>query len=200
MTIKDLLENNKLDIDYEISVEEFTKKYLLDYNLTKEQLKTKNEIVSLLYYGFMIAINWNIKISLEETNTFRKVMYNLRFKNIQILKERLFKDDKISIFKFRESKDSILYSDIQGVKYINTHFKDVTLYDRFISFYSLGFLIGTIYVKKRYNKIFSSTISGAKPLDKKSNEYIKIKDSTLPEFIEEFNTFVLNNKKILKLK
>ncbi len=199
MTIKDLLENNKMN--FELSVEEFTSEYLLDFNLTTEQIKTKDEINSLLYYGFMIAVNWNIKISLEEISSIRKAMFNLRFKNIQILKERLFKqNNKISTFKFEESKNSGLYSDTQGVQFINTHFKDISLYDRFISFYSLGFWIGTIYAKKRYNKIFSSTISGAVPLNKKSNEYVKIVDTLLPEFIEEFNTFVLNNKKILKLK
>lgn len=199
MTIKSLLENDK--INYEVSLEEFVKKYFLGFNLSEEQLKTKNEINSLLYYGFMLAINRQIKISLEEINFLGRIQYGLRLKNMKVLKKRLFKNNgRLSIFKFKESENSDLYSDIEGVKYIKKHFKDKASYDRFISFYSIGFWLGVFYARNKYSKIVSSTISGAESLNKDSKKYIKVKDSSLPEFVDEFNDFILNNKEILKLK
>lgn len=195
MTIKDLLENDK--VDFNLPIEEFVKKYVFEFNLSEEQLKTKDEIYSLMFYGFMIATRWHIKISLEEIVPIRKAQYNLKYKNIQILKERLLDNKKFVIFNFEECKDSEFYSDVEGSKYINTHFKDKTLYNRYMSFYSIGFLVGLTYTKKKFDKIFSTTIAGTKISKKKS---LIIKDSTLPEFIDEFNSFIINNKKILKLK
>lgn len=194
MTLKNLLKNEG-NIDFDIPIEDFIKNLLLKFNLTKSKLKNKDDFISLLYYGFMIAIHWHIMISTEEIKCVRKSYYNLKAKNLKILKERLFKE-KIVFFSIKECLESGLYSDIKGIKYINAHFKDKKLYNKYISFYSLGFVYGSFYVKKKYDKIFSSTLTGVK-LESKC---LEISKSTLPEFLNEFNNFLLNNKKIIKSK
>ena len=199
MTIKELLKND--EVDFELPIEEFVKSYVFNFNLTEKQLKTKDEIYSLMFYGFMIAINWQLKIGTENITSLRKAQYTLRQKNMKVLRERLFKvENQISSFDFLKTKDSGIYSDMHGAKYIAKNFKDITLYNRYIGFYSLGFFTGTVYAKRRFNKILSTTLIGTDLVGKENITERKIRDTSLPEFIEEFNSFIINNKKILKLK